>query len=40
MQVSRLQNMGWKANISLSDGLAATYEWFLANQENLRNPSE
>lgn len=40
MQVSRLQNMGWKANISLSDGLAATYEWFLANQANLRNPSE
>jgi GDP-L-fucose synthase len=29
MNVSRLENMGWKAKKSLSDGLADTYQWFL-----------
>ena len=36
MDVSRLANMGWTASISLRDGLKDAYEWFLANQTDLR----
>lgn len=36
MDVSRLQSLGWQHKISLEDGLAQTYEWFLANQGNFR----
>lgn len=37
MDVSRLENMGWKASISLADGLAMTYQWFLNNASELRS---
>jgi GDP-L-fucose synthase len=36
MDVSRLNAMGWQANISLKSGLADTYRWFLANQDRFR----
>ena len=36
MDVSRLADLGWKASIGLETGLAATYQWFLENQENFR----
>jgi len=36
MDVSRLANMGWTASIGLRDGLKNAYEWFLANQTDLR----
>jgi GDP-L-fucose synthase len=36
MDVSRLESLGWKAAISLEDGLTSTYEWFLKNQQILR----
>ena len=36
MDVSRLQYLGWKYSITLEQGLASTYEWFLANQGNYR----
>ncbi len=38
MDVSRLEQLGWKASMSLEQGLTATYRWFLANQtdDNLR----
>ena len=36
MDVSRLERLGWKAQIGLEEGLTKTYAWFLANQEHFR----
>jgi GDP-L-fucose synthase len=36
MNVSRLSALGWNAKIALEQGLATTYEWFLANQVSFR----
>lgn len=37
MDVSRLTQMGWSAQIGLDQGLAETYQWFLANSETFRS---
>lgn len=34
---SRIHNLGWRADTSLHDGLQATYEWYLANEDQLRS---
>jgi GDP-L-fucose synthase len=31
LDVSRINNMGWQAKISLEDGLQDAYQWFLEN---------
>ncbi|MBT81717.1 MAG: GDP-fucose synthetase [Alteromonadaceae bacterium] len=36
MDVSRLKDLGWQYAISLEDGLAQSYQWFLENQDNFR----
>lgn len=36
LDVSRLEALGWKASITLEDGLSMTYQWFLENQDNFR----
>jgi GDP-L-fucose synthase len=36
MDVGRLSQMGWSAGIQLEQGLADTYEWYLANIETVR----
>lgn len=36
MDVSRLERLGWRAQISLEEGLTKTYAWFLINQPGLR----
>lgn len=36
MNVDRLKNLGWQYSIELEQGLASTYEWFLANKDSLR----
>ena len=36
LDVSRLHALGWKHRISLSEGLADTYQWFLNHQDSLR----
>jgi len=34
--VSRMEALGWKANVTLSEGIAMTYRWFLDNQGSFR----
>lgn len=36
LDVSLMKQLGWKAEISMSQGLASTYRWFLENQANFR----
>jgi GDP-L-fucose synthase len=36
LDVSRLENLGWRASISLEEGVASTYRWFLENVESAR----
>lgn len=36
LNVSRLDSLGWKANIPLEEGLRETYHWFLDNKESFR----
>ena len=36
MDVSRLTQMGWSAQIGLDQGLAETYQWFLENVDSYR----
>ena len=36
MDVSRLAQMGWQADIYLEDGVAETYRWFQANADRIR----
>jgi GDP-L-fucose synthase len=33
LDVSRIESLGWKATISLEDGIRSTYEWFKANNK-------
>lgn len=37
MDVSRLADLGWKASISLEDGLTNAYQWYLDNIELARS---
>jgi len=36
LDVTRLHALGWKHRISLQEGLASTYQWFLEHQDSLR----
>ena len=37
LDVGRLAGLGWKARISLEDGVADTYRWFVANKASVRS---
>lgn len=36
MDVTRLGDMGWRASISLRDGIASTYDWFKDHADTIR----
>jgi GDP-L-fucose synthase len=36
LDVRRINDLGWKAKVPLRDGIAATYQWFLAHRAELR----
>lgn len=36
LDTTKMENLGWKAKTDLKTGLAKMYEWYLANQDNLR----
>ncbi len=36
LDVSRLQELGWRPAIELEAGIRSTWEWYLANQDSLR----
>jgi len=36
LDVSRLSSLGWKAKISLREGIASTYEWYLEHRGDFR----
>lgn len=37
MNVDRLKSLGWGYSVSLEDGLAMTYQWFIDNQDIFRD---
>ena len=36
MDVSKMENAGWKAKVGLEDGINSTYQWFLKNQDTFK----
>jgi GDP-L-fucose synthase len=36
LDVSKLHDLGWRHRIELRDGLASTYQWYLAHEDSLR----
>ena len=36
LDVSRINQLGWNAQVSLREGLQETYQWFLNNKDYLR----
>jgi len=34
LDVSRINNLGWQTNISLEEGIQATYNWYLNNKQD------
>lgn len=39
LNVSKINNLGWKAEIELKDGISETYKWYCENIEQLRKVS-
>jgi GDP-L-fucose synthase len=37
LDVSRLKSLGWSPQVGLADGIASTYQWYLAHQGTLRS---
>jgi GDP-L-fucose synthase len=36
MDVSKMANQGWKAKITLENGIQSTYNWFLENEHSFK----
>lgn len=39
LDVSKMNLLGWKANIKLKKGISSTYEWYLKNTESVKKVS-
>jgi len=37
LDVSKIENLGWKSTITLKDGLKEVYVWFLENNKKIRD---
>jgi GDP-L-fucose synthase len=37
LDVSRINDLGWKASISLRDGIASTYDWYQRHRAEIRS---
>ena len=37
LDVTRLHDLGWRHGISLTEGITLTYDWFVNNQQSVRN---
>lgn len=37
MDVTRLENLGWKYRYNLKQGLELTYKWFINNLDSFRS---
>ena len=37
LDVSKIHQLGWRATITLKEGLASSYDWFLSNQQSYRS---
>ena len=37
LDVTKLNQLGWRSRTKLKEGLKSTYEWFLINEDNIRN---
>jgi GDP-L-fucose synthase len=37
LDVSLINNLGWRHQIKLEDGITSAYQWFLDNQDNIRD---
>jgi len=40
LDVSRLHALGWRHRIELRDGIASSYQWFLANRGSARGAAK
>lgn len=36
LDVSRMKNIGWRSHIDLEEGVEKTYEWFIQNNQNIK----
>ena len=36
LDVSRINDLGWKATVPLREGVASTYTWFLEHRSEIR----
>ena len=35
MDVTKINDLGWNANIDLKEGIESTYNWFIENNKNI-----
>ncbi len=40
LDIHRLEELGWRFKISLDEGIAATYQWFMEHQEKATKPPD